>query len=81
MGVLCFPDLKEKGIPWCRQHVSKLVRLKRFPRPFKLGDKTNAWTDEQIDEYLNTRIAMRDSGDLGHLRVPKHKTGPNLAKG
>jgi prophage regulatory protein len=61
MKVLGYRDLRDHGIPWTRQHISKLVRLGRFPRPFKVGDKTNAWTSDEISNYLKDRIAMREA--------------------
>jgi prophage regulatory protein len=60
MRVLETRDLRDKGIHWTRQHLHRLVRQGRFPRPFKLGNKTNAWTEEEIDNYVKDRIAMRD---------------------
>jgi prophage regulatory protein len=61
MKVLAFRDLREKGIPFTRQHIHRLVRQGQFPRPFKIGTKTNAWNDSEIDEYLKDRLARRDN--------------------
>lgn len=61
MKVLGLDDLKGRGIPFSRQHIHRLIRQGKFPRPFKIGDRTNGWTDEEIDQYLKTRIAERDS--------------------
>ncbi len=60
MKVLLQRDLRGKGIPWSRQYISSLVKKKRFPPPFKMGPKTNAWTEPQIDEYIEARVAERD---------------------
>jgi prophage regulatory protein len=62
MKVLETRDLRERGIHWTRQHIYRLVKQGRFPKPFKLGTRTNAWTVQQIDEYLKSRIATRDAG-------------------
>jgi predicted DNA-binding transcriptional regulator AlpA len=55
MRLLTFPELKTvKGIPYSRQHVNRLVKLGRFPRPFKPnGGPTgiNAWDEAVIDQY------------------------------
>jgi prophage regulatory protein len=61
MKVLGYPDLQSKGIKWTRQHIHRLVKEGRFPPPFKLGDKTNAWTETEIDKYLKDRVAERDT--------------------
>lgn len=34
--VLTLKALKAKGVPYSRQHLTKLVRWGRFPRPFQL---------------------------------------------
>jgi prophage regulatory protein len=60
MKVLSFHDLRDKGIPFCRQHIHKLVKRGEFPSPFKIGAKTNAWDDSEIDEYLKDRFAKRN---------------------
>ena len=58
--VLGFHDLKpEKNIPWTRNHIYRLVRLGKFPRPFKLGDNTNAWDEDTIDEWIANKIKER----------------------
>ena len=74
MKVLETRDLRERGIHWTRQHIYRLVKEGRFPKPFKLGTKTNAWTVDQIDEYLKSRIATRDADEAGTLGVPDVKT-------
>jgi prophage regulatory protein len=64
MKVLTYPDLAGRGIRWSRQHVWRLVKEKKFPPPFKLGLKTNAWTDVQIDGYLEERIALSGQSEV-----------------
>jgi prophage regulatory protein len=61
MNVLGFRDLRKKGIPFTRQHIHKLIRNKRFPRPIKIGGGTNAWPEQEIDNYLEDCIAKRDT--------------------
>ena len=60
MKVLAFKDLREKGIPFCRQHIHKLVKQGAFPPPLKVGGKTNSWVETEIDEYLEERVAQRE---------------------
>jgi predicted DNA-binding transcriptional regulator AlpA len=56
MRALSFHDLEEeKGIPCSRQHIDRLIKQNRFPRPFKLGGipgSANAWDDDEIDQHL-----------------------------
>jgi prophage regulatory protein len=60
MKVLSFSDLRDRGIPFCRQYVHKLIKKGEFPPPLKIGGKTNAWVESEIDQYLKDRLARRD---------------------
>jgi prophage regulatory protein len=51
----------EKGIPFSRQHLHRLIAAGRFPRPIKIGENTNAWLEAEVDEYLSGCIAARDT--------------------
>jgi prophage regulatory protein len=64
MKVLSFRDLRDKGIPFTRQHIHKLVQRGEFPRPVKIGDKTNAWDEPEIDEYLKNRRKRRNEAEM-----------------
>lgn len=61
MRVLETRDLRERGIYWTRQHIYRLIKEGKFPKPFKLGTKTNAWLEDDINEFLKARIATRDA--------------------
>ncbi|SFG13155.1 prophage regulatory protein [Novosphingobium sp. CF614] len=58
---LAFPDLKAKGIPFTRQHLHRLIRKGRFPPPLKLGEGTNRWIEDEIDQWLAERAMERSS--------------------
>lgn len=61
MRVLCFDDLKsQKGIPWCRDHVRRLVRSGKFPSPISLSESRIAWNEAEIDAWLEARVADAD---------------------
>jgi prophage regulatory protein len=53
--------LKEKGIRFSRQHIHRLIKANKFPRPAKIGTNTNAWPEQEIDQYLRDCIAKRDA--------------------
>ena len=62
MRVLRFHELKsKKGIPWTRQHVDRLIKLRRFPGKRHLGDNTVVWFENEIDDYLKAKLAERDA--------------------
>jgi len=50
-----YRDFKSKGITYTRQHISKLVKEKKFPAPFKPNGSErgqNAWFEHAIDQHL-----------------------------
>jgi prophage regulatory protein len=61
MRLLDLDGLREKGIPFSRQHIHRLIRNKKFPAPVKVGDATNAWVEGEVDRYIKDRIAQRDA--------------------
>lgn len=61
MRLLNLDDLREKGIRFSRQHIHRLIRKQKFPRPVKVGENTNAWPEPEIDQYFEQLIAARDA--------------------
>ena len=59
--VLSDEDLRDRGIKYSRQHRHRLIKRGLFPRPVKMGGGTNAWLENEIDQYLQDRIADRDA--------------------
>jgi prophage regulatory protein len=45
----------------------RLVKDRKFPQPIKLGPKTTAWVDAELDSYDETLIASRPSINCGEL--------------
>jgi prophage regulatory protein len=61
MQLLDRNGLREKGIKFTKQHIDRLIRQGKFPRPIKVGLNTNAWLEPEIDRYIADRIAQRDA--------------------
>ena len=62
MRVLGFEDLKpEKGIKFSRQHIHRLVKAGRFPRPIKVGLAKNGWVEAELDGWIEARMKERDA--------------------
>jgi prophage regulatory protein len=61
MRVIDHKGLREKGIKFSRMHIYRLVRKGEFPRPVKIGANTNAWPEDEINQYIRDRIAARDA--------------------
>lgn len=48
-------------VPISRSLVYVEMAAGRFPKPIKLSSRINAWSDEEIDAYVEARMAERDS--------------------
>lgn len=60
MRVISYSRLKpEKGIGFSRESIRRLVKEKKFPAPLDLGDRSIAWPETELDEWLETRAALR----------------------
>ncbi len=53
--------LRSLGIRFSRQHLHRLIRQGRFPRPVKIGANRNAWLTTEINDWIAARIAERDA--------------------
>jgi prophage regulatory protein len=54
--LLTFPELKSrKGIPYVRQHLSRMEDAGLFPRRVQVGPNRVGWFESEIDEFLRNR--------------------------
>jgi prophage regulatory protein len=61
MRALSHKDLREKkGIPYTDRHVNRMVKAGEFPAPFPLGPGRKAFDEDEVDEWLERRKALRD---------------------
>jgi prophage regulatory protein len=64
MRLLSFPQLRtEKGIDYSRQHIHRLIRAGKFPRPIKLSGMeggANKWLEDEIDRHVEACRTGRD---------------------
>ena len=55
---LRYEQLKsEKGIGWSRQYIRRLEKAGRFPHHFNVGPNTIAWLEEELDAWIDARVA------------------------
>lgn len=59
--LLNLAGIQARGIPFSRQHIHRLIRQGRFPKPVKLGYSTNAWLVSDIDRWIEERVAEREA--------------------
>ena len=61
--LVTYHELKELGVSYTRQHLSRLERQNPpgFPRRVRLGSGRVAWLVSEIDAWLKALIEDRDS--------------------
>jgi prophage regulatory protein len=45
-----------------RSYVYALAQQDIFPKPVKLTERSSAWVESEIQEWIDSRIALRDGG-------------------
>lgn len=48
------------GIPYSFQHIARLETAGRFPRRVQLGQCRVAWLSEEVQAWIDERVANRD---------------------
>tara|TARA_B110000037_G_C16650364_1_gene314313 strand:+ start:266 stop:478 length:213 start_codon:yes stop_codon:yes gene_type:complete len=43
-----------------KSQIYKLVQQGRLPKPIKLGERGSAWLVSEIDDWLQSRVDLRD---------------------
>lgn len=61
MRLLSLSDLRARGITFSRQWLHKLVSENKFPKPVKVGNRTLAWVESEVDAWMAARVDQRDS--------------------
>lgn len=55
--VFTFKTLPEKGIDFHPNHIRRLVHAGKFPRPVYLGKRRPVWLEDEIDAWIDSKIA------------------------
>ena len=45
-----------------RSHIYALIESGEFPKQVSLSERSVAWVETEIDEWIDARIAARDGG-------------------
>jgi prophage regulatory protein len=61
MKLIPMNALDEKGIPYSRAHLYRLIHTKKFPAPIRLGENRIAFVEEEIDAWLEQKRVERDT--------------------
>jgi predicted DNA-binding transcriptional regulator AlpA len=57
MRFVSFDDLEAKGIKYTKASIHRLTKEKKFPQPVKGLGPENVWTEDVIDQYVESQIA------------------------
>jgi prophage regulatory protein len=61
MRLLKINELEQKGIPYSRAHIYRLIRAKKFPEPVRLGENRIAFVESEIEDWVQSKINERDA--------------------
>lgn len=57
--LLKMPEVRAKtGLS--RSHLYALAQNGEFPKPIKLSERSSAWVESEVQDWIDTRIAQRD---------------------
>ncbi len=54
--ILTLPEVLE-ATRISRSALYRMIESNEFPRPLKLGERRNGWTDQQIEGWIADRLA------------------------
>ena|ERR1700747_197210 len=49
------------GVPYCFAHIKRLEDAGEFPKRVKLGACRVAWVAEEVESWIDERVALRDA--------------------
>ena len=59
--LVSWKQLKEiYGLPYCRQHISRLEDMGQFPKRLKLGNCRVAWLVEEVEAWISSKLSDRE---------------------
>jgi prophage regulatory protein len=65
MKLLSLEQLKsEKGIPFSKPHLWRLIKANKFVKPVKVGEKRIGFIEAEVDAWLETKAAQREEGSI-----------------
>ena len=61
--IFTYETLPEKGIDYSRNHIRRLIKDGKFPKPFYPSERVPAWTERTLDQWISDCEAEHASGD------------------
>ena len=47
-----------------KSHLYALAQKGEFPKPIKLSERSSAWVESEVNDWIDARIAARDLEEL-----------------
>ena len=47
----------QKAVPLSRSRIYELIAANRFPAPVKLSERASAWSSDEVEAWLDARVA------------------------
>lgn len=60
MKILSKKEVREKVV-YSIQHITRLEQAGRFPKRLRLGENRVGWLEEEVDDWINSKVRERDS--------------------
>lgn len=60
MRFVTYAALKEKGFDYSKEHLWRLIKAGKFPKPVRGLGPENKWVEFEVDSIVAERIAARD---------------------
>ena len=57
---LRFPEVQQR-VPWAKSTFYLKISRGEFPAPYRLGNRSVAWLESDIDEFIRSRVATNNS--------------------
>ncbi len=61
MRIISYPELRERGIRYSRQHIDRLVAAGAFPQKIHIGHARIGWIESEVDQWLQAKADARDA--------------------
>jgi prophage regulatory protein len=55
MNLITFDQLRDRGVPYSRDHLRRLTKAGKFPAPFQLSVGRIAWREADVDQWIESR--------------------------
>ncbi len=57
------PEVRQR-VPWAKSTFYLKISRHEFPAPYRLGGRSVAWLESEIDEWIRSRVAMNNQEEV-----------------